>query len=267
MARGGQSEGQSLLTRWQELSQKWNLTRQTVFDLGLHASVQAVEIAGGRQAVLKIFITPGIFNSQLLALEAGAAVPEIIRLDRPRQALLLERLPGAAGVTGRFDLQRAVGAVESFHRCPAPEGLFDLVDYHFWIAESCRGFGLADRALERVEYFEGLNSQAEHGLVHGDLLPENIIFDRYRLGLIDPTGYRGDQAFDWATLALYSTTRERLRESLTQAAALSGYPLRRLLAWAWLRAVLSDAQAIKWGGDQGELQDRAEILEGLIDWD
>lgn len=231
-----------LVERWSLLRRQWDLEPLVVFEMGLHSSTQKVRIRrSGQTAVLKIFITPDVFLEQYQALELSGRGPEVIDVDQEREALLLEFIPGTPGVNGHFDPARAGDEIARWH-ASSGEGLPGLVERHLAIARSCSGFGLADEALGMGSFFERLGDSGKQGLVHGDLVPENIICWKGSCRFLDPRGYFGDQAFDWATLALYSAGSD-LPGMLARAEHLSGVAVHRLAAWSWLRAVLSDAQA------------------------
>jgi streptomycin 6-kinase len=94
-------------------------------------------------------------------------------------------------------------------------------------------------------------------LVHGDVMPENIISTARHSWLLDPTGFVGDQSFDWATLGLYSRQPLRALEELT-----SKVERRRLFSWAWIRGQLSAQQALA-AGDVDEAQTLLVLLPKL----
>lgn len=248
-----------LLERWRCLSEAWGLAPVTVFEMGVHSSTQKVRTGNGQTAVLKLFITPGVFAQQCRTLELSGCGPAILAADHRREALLLELIPGTPGVNGRhFDIARARYELARWHAANG-EGLPGLVEHHLEIAEGCLGFGLSDEALGMADFFRRLDRGGKRGLVHGDLVPENIVCSERSCCFLDPRGYCGDQTFDWATLALYSAGSD-LPGMLARAERLSGVSIRRLAAWAWLRAVLSDAQERKvLGQDNGAETDTLRL--------
>jgi streptomycin 6-kinase len=255
---------------WDNLQSKWNLKHIRTINQGIDAAVNEV-LYKGKASILKVFFFSHLYQPQLNALLASPQnlVPSVLEHDYRHSALLLEFIDGYQGEIShpsntalRGRLQRTI---QGFHNNSKTGAFPDLVEYHLQIADRCLEIDQAKSVLRESEQLKALN-ESQRGLVHGDLIPPNTLISKDKIYLIDPTGYRGDQAFDWASYALYAGQDDQLYNWIEWAAASSGYSINRLIKWALLRARLSYAQAIKRqeGNDSRHLENKINLLEAQL---
>lgn len=230
----GERGEKRLVDRWQTLEKREGFILKGVYTLGLQGAVLRVENKN-QTGVLKICTLDNIFTGQDAALQCApkGTVPKVFQRFPKEEAWFLEEIKGPPGKKGEFIFQSGVEVLKEFQKGHIKKGLFPLLTYHLNIAKAID----CQVVLEKEAELTVIDNQLEKGLVHGDPTPENIITSKEKSTLIDPTGFRGDPAFDWAVMALYS---KYPLTSLKQASQF--YPAWRIYLWAWLRAELSLGQ-------------------------
>lgn len=141
----------------------------------------------------------------------------------------------------------------------------------FW---DCPGISGEDRAffsdvrngLRRR--LEAIGAELDYGLIHADLVRENVLVDGERVAFIDfdDCGY-GFRLFDIATALLRN--RRELHYPLIQSSLLEGYRSKRALPEAELAhlplfLLLRSLTYIGWAGARPELPDAAERIQRYI---
>jgi streptomycin 6-kinase len=252
----------------------WELDVGAPFALTYHW-VAAATRADGTAAVLKVGLPePGHLAVEAAALDAyrGRGAVRLLAHDARRGALLLERAePGvpATVLVPHRDAEAtaaAIAVLQRLHR-PAPPGcpLPDLADQSASFSDHLRdhpGEGPLPRHLvERAgRLFDELCATAPRQVVlHGDLHHENILSATREPWLaIDPHGAVGDPGYDLgalldnphphrrddALLALVPARLEQLADGL-------GLPAERVVAWGFVKAVLSEVWTAADGGTPG----------------
>ncbi|MGI5242621.1 aminoglycoside phosphotransferase family protein [Dactylosporangium sp. CA-139066] len=242
-----------------EISALWDLVPGEPFDLSYHYVAPAT-LADGTPAVLKLGVpSAGSLAEEAPALTAfaGRGAVRLLRADLPRGALLLERaLPGrrARDVPEPAATSAAVAVMRVLH-VPSPPVLPDvLVQARAFDAYLAR-FPDADGPLPHahVTTAAGLMrelcaSSPSRVLLHGDLHHDNILeASRSPWLAIDPHGLTGDPAYEIGSWLFNPTPANRdpsltalVPSRLEQFAAELGYPLERLVAWGFVKSVLSD---------------------------
>jgi streptomycin 6-kinase len=253
------------------VAQEWGLRIGRPFDLSYHW-VAPARRPGGAAAVLKL----GVPGSDHLAIEVatlaafgGHGAVRLLDYDPARGALLLERaVPGtpASALVPRQDEQATAAVLQvltALHVAPAPDGpLPDLRTQAASFTEHLRTFP-GDRPLPRslveraARLFDELCASAEHRVVlHGDLHHDNVLqASRAPWLAIDPHGLVGDPGYDLGALA-YNPNPEVRDDALLrlvparveQLADGSGEPPERVLAWCFVKAVLSEVWNVEDGG-------------------
>jgi streptomycin 6-kinase len=176
-----------------------------------------------------------------LELWAGNGAVRLLRVDRPRRALLLERAcPGSdlAALSADAATKIAVDVARRLWR-PAARP-FRWIGDHVpqWLAEATPASPAGRRLLERGrELFGGLQIDART-LVHGDLHHHNILDAGTRYIAIDPKPMLGEPEFDvppflWNPLGSQMTQQETERRLAGFAEA--GLDETRMRAWALIR--------------------------------
>jgi streptomycin 6-kinase len=246
-----------------DLSADWELTPGVPFDLSFHY-VTAVTCADGTPAVLKLGVPSGtslVEESAALGTYQGRGAERLLRADLSRGALLLERvLPGwrARDLVPARDSEAtsaAVSVMRLLHQppppdCPMPDALTQASAFDEYVTKHGSNgplpLELVVRARELMH--ELCASATEHVVLHGDLHHDNILRATREPWLaIDPHGLVGDPGYDVGAL-LYNPEPDNRDEALTrlvparveQLADELAMPVDRVVAWGFVKAVLSD---------------------------
>ncbi|HEU5109596.1 MAG TPA: aminoglycoside phosphotransferase family protein [Micromonosporaceae bacterium] len=253
------------------VARDWDLAVGDPFPLSYHW-VCAVTRADGTPAVLKLGPPePGHLAVEAATLEflGGRGAVRLLAHDPARGALLLERAPGppvsALGPDRDAEATDAVIAAIRGLRRPAPAGgpWPELAAHE---AESFAGHlrGVPDHpdlphSLVRraAAVFDELCASAPGSvLLHGDLHHDNVLAaEREPWLVIDPFGVIGDPGYEVGSmlynpdpprrderwLALVEDRIERLADGLSM-------PVERVVAWGFVKAVLTDVWTAQDGG-------------------
>jgi streptomycin 6-kinase len=248
-----------------ELARDWDLTLGAPYELSYHY-VTAVTCGDGTSAVLKLGVPTGNSLAEeapaLVAFDGRGAV-RLLRTDLARGALLLERVaPGwrARDLVPARDAEATsavVAAMQRLHALPAPppggvlpELLSQVQAFDDYVAAHGEAGPLP---LELVVRAGGLMrelcaSATQRVVLHGDLHHDNILrAERESWLAIDPHGLCGDPGYELGAL-LYNPDPDDRDEVLTalvparieQLAHELAMPLDRVVAWGFVKAVLSD---------------------------
>lgn len=245
------------------VARDWDLTVGEPYDLSYHYVTRA-NTADGAPAVLKLGLPDAeSLAGEIPALHAfdGQGAVRVLRADLARGAILLERAtPG----TRLRDLVPArdeeatsalVGVMRRIHVEPPPGsplpdaitqvGAFD--DYAARLGEN--GPLPLDLVVRAGGLMRELCASAPRRVVlHGDLHHDNVLGGTREPWLaIDPHGLVGDPGYDTGTF-LHNPEPDDRDETLTalvparveQAADELAMPLDRVIAWGFVKAVMSD---------------------------
>jgi streptomycin 6-kinase len=244
-----------------DVARDWDLTVGEPFALSQHW-VTAVTRADGTPAVLKLGPTgPGHLAVEAATLEFldGRGAVRLLAYDRPRGALLLEHAgPPASALVPERDAEATaavIGAIRRLHRPAPPGGPWpELTEETASFARHLRDVPdhpeLPHRLVERAgRLFDELCASATgRVLLHGDLHHDNVLAaEREPWLVIDPFGMVGDPGYEVGSmlynpdphrrddrwLALVEDRVERLADGLAM-------PVDRVVAWGFVKAVLSD---------------------------
>jgi len=223
-----------------DVARDWNIVLSPPFE-SLNYSYVA---PAGDDAVLKI-VSPhdeeSIHEGDALELWAGDGAVRLLRVDRSRRALLLERVWPGSDLAGMANAPATEIAVDVATRLWRPAAApFHWIGHHVprWLAEaqpeSAAGRRLLDLARERFDQLDVRSGT----LVHGDLHHYNILNAGNRYVAIDPKPMLGEPEFDvppflWNPIGP-EMTREETERRLTAFAA-AGLDERRMRAWAIIR--------------------------------
>jgi streptomycin 6-kinase len=223
-----------------EVANEWGVEIGAPFALSNNSYVAPA----GRGAVLKIRSPEddeSLHEQDALAYWAGDGAVRLLRADRRRGALLLERacpgtdlstLDDAAAVTIAVDV-----AGRLWRQAARP---FGWIGDHVprWLADAAPGSSAGRKLLSRaVDLYDGLEISRDT-LVHGDLHHHNILDAGGRYAAIDPKPMLGEPEFDvppflWNPLSS-TMTLERTERRL-EAFATVGLDQARMRAWAVIR--------------------------------
>jgi len=257
------------------LEEEWDLRTGEPFTGGIGGWTAPATTADGDEVVLKVSFPhrEAREEARALALWCGRGAVRLLRSDRERWALLLERCrPGtrladaelpadealpvaAASLVGLRSMQPTAEEAATFER----------------VADVCAewAIGVRQRMDELGPPFDpGLvalgaslleelpASAGREVLVHGDFNPGNVLAaEREPWLTIDPKPMVGDPAYDPPPMVLQiepePTTVAALRERALRFGDLVGEPVDRLLAWTVARCV----EAALWSASHGAVDD------------
>lgn len=271
-----------------EVSDLWSLDLTgTTYDLSFHWVAPATT-ADGTPAVLKLGV-PGEehLERETATLRAydGLGAARLLAYSAEHGALLIERLrPGhsAAAMVPHADedATSAVTAVlRALHEAPTdavalPE-VADLREDFRELLSAPELPGpprvLVERAMRLLA--ELCEDAPRRCVVHGDLHHDNVLAaSRTRWLAIDPHGHLGDPGYDVGAMLFNPRIDERDPELLAlvdarleQVADEMVMPLERVLAWGFVKAVLSEVWSAGPGWEPGRAFDVAELLARRVE--
>jgi streptomycin 6-kinase len=273
-----------------EILGRWSLRLEGPLPMSFHF-VAAVTQDDGTPAVLKLAV-PGSDHQPVeaaaLRAYAGGGAVRLLSYDPDRGALLLRR-----AVPGRMlrhlvpDMDEGataavVSLVRELHAAPAPDaGVPPLArarsSFVRYLTEHVDDASLPRRLVSSaLSLFDDLvASAAEPVLLHGDLHHDNILSDVTSSSgwvAIDPHGWVGDAGYDVGAM-LYNPAPENRSDALLrlvparieQLADGLGLPPDRVVAWGFVKAVLSEVWTVQDGGQAGGRSlDVAQLLAAQL---
>jgi streptomycin 6-kinase len=256
------------------VAREWDLVLGEPFGLSYHWVVAATR-RDGTAAVLKLGPPePGHLAIEAAALRAydGCGAVRLLAYDADRGALLLERaVPGtlATALVPDRDAEATAVAIAVARRLHAahlpPGGLERLEEQGGSFARYLRenpGDGPLPRdvVVRAAGLFTELCASApRHVLLHGDLHHDNLLrSDRGPWLAIDPFGVVGDPGYEAGAL-LFNPDPDRRDDALValvparveQLAEGLALPPERVVAWGFVKAVLSEVWTTEGGGPVG----------------
>jgi len=245
------------------VARDWSLTVGAPYDLSYHY-VAAVTCGDGTPAVLKLGVPTGDslrFEAPALAAFGGRGAVRLLRVDLDRGAVLLERAePGwrlrdlvpsrdaeatsaAVAVMRRLHLARAAGPA-------VPDALTQCAAFDEYLAAHRNGGPLPRDLVARAAGLmrELCASATERVVLHADLHHDNILrASREPWLAIDPHGLVGDPGYEVGSLLFNPDPRDRdpaltalVPSRVEQLADELRMPVGRVIAWGFVKAVLSD---------------------------
>lgn len=254
------------------VARDWALTIGAPFDLSYHYVV-AVTGSDGTPAVLKLGVPTGdSLRTEAPALRAfaGRGAVRLVRADLDRGALLLERAePGRRlrDLVPARDTEATAavaGVARRLGRAPPPDATPGMPDvatlsdaFDAYLAVHGDSGPLPSELVARAGGLmrELCAAATERVVLHGDLHHDNILSATREPWLaIDPHGVVGDPGYEVGSL-LYNPDPDDRDEALTalvparveQLADALAMPVERVVAWGFVKAVLSDVwTALSW---------------------
>lgn len=178
-------------------------------------------------------------EADALAFWGGDGAVRLIRADRARRAMLLERArPGhdASRLADDDVPAIAMDVGSRLWRTPPPDAPYDRIGDRvpLWLSRA----GDDDLTRSATALFASLGARHDV-LVHGDFHHHNLLRHDGRWVAIDPKPMWGEREFDVVTLLWNPIdsrpTRERI-ESIIAAFAARGLDAERVRAWCAIRA-------------------------------
>jgi streptomycin 6-kinase len=196
-----------------ELASAWDLQVGAAFPDATEAFVAPVEMGTGRGAVLKVLVPRdgGAAAREITALRlaAGAGCAELLRADRERNAILLERLGPSlhdlgvpAGTRHTILCDAAAGFWTPAPECGLPTGAEKAV----WLADHITtawhrlgrpcSAAAVEHALACAARRRDAHDEARSVLVHGDVHQWNALRSAHGFKLVDPDGLHAEPEYD-----------------------------------------------------------------------
>lgn len=249
-----------------DLTGRWGLRTEGLYDSGATSVVIAVTDRGGRPCVLKV--SPDVpFLAQQTAMLRRLAptgrVPEVVAVAEDEGAVLLERvLPGDTldSRRGRVPPPRMWAAlVADLHRA-STGGVPQRLTYR--CAEMIERIGARQsrphvRAHVPDTMWEGAVGEClallavppREVLLHGDLHLGNVLDGGARgLVVIDPKLCVGDPCFDVVDYVIADGGPAQMHARAVALARLVGIDLGHLLRWSRVNAVVTAVSRTAWSG-------------------
>jgi streptomycin 6-kinase len=249
---------ESLARAAHEVANEWNLTLEQPYARSNYSYVAPVNA----DAVLKVRAADDDESDEeadALALWDGDGAPRLVRSDRERRAILIERAMPGNDIAGLSEEEATSIAVQVALRLWRPAGQpFRWIGDHVpkWLAEAERSGQDEGKLIPLArELYESL-VPGRSALVHGDLHHHNILDAGDRFVAIDPKPMLGEPEFDvppflWNPIP-YEMTAGVTRRRLAAFAA-AGLNEERMHAWAVIR-----------GAYLGANESEAAVLAALV---
>ncbi|MGK5685255.1 AAA family ATPase [Actinoplanes sp. URMC 104] len=271
------------------LADDWSITVGAPLDGGRTAYVAEATTRGGTPVVLKVAIPaepaggPTPYDRELTALRLADGDPyvRLLRHDRPRRALLLERLGAPTAAPRLGDLVRT--AARGWRPAPddgrLPTGA-QAARWHatflesMWerLARPCSQAAV-ELAVGYARSREAAFDPARAVLVHGDVQASNVLRGADGLRVIDPIGLLSEPAHDLGVIQargvpgrLSASDPRRLRaefaDGCERAGLLTGVDPQAIREWAYVE-LLSTGLHVLHLGDHREAQTLLSVADAL----
>jgi streptomycin 6-kinase len=218
------------------LAREWGVELGPQFPLSLYSYVASV----GEDAVLKVMVpdeVESLHDGDALALWNGDGAVRLLRQDRERKALLLERIRPGTDIAALPEDEATAIAIGVGRKLWRPAGSpFRPVEEHVRRElDRTEGRPLVPLARELLAALEPIRRDT---LVHGDFHHHNILDAGGRYVAIDSKAMLGEPEFDvpaflWNPLGTEMTLPRTQRRLAAFAAA--GLDEERMRTWAVIR--------------------------------
>jgi streptomycin 6-kinase len=271
-----------------EFEQKLDINIHQSFDNLSFNYVAPCTLADGKHAVFKCVVPNKELTTEIAALKHfnGNGCAKLINSDPESRWVIIERLePGALLSSVKNDeiaTRTFVNVMQQLHKSIELDDEFPTIET--WL----KGFerlhqefngGTGPFPKELVDYAEKLSkellqSSSKRVLLHGDLHHYNILSSKRDFWLaIDPKGVIGEPEYEVGAfmknpmpgLMFLNNVEELLVRRIDIIAEMTGFDRQRLLAWAFVKAILT-----AWWCYEGKIDGikillpYAEILKSLI---
>lgn len=271
-----------------ESGRRWGLQPLPAFDGLTYNYVTPVTRADGTPAALKAGVPGDEFRAgiEFLRLCDGVGAVRLLEADAERCVMLMERaLPGiplarledddAATAIGADVMRELWRPAPTSHPFPTVARWLRAFDRVRELSGGGSG-PLPEATLARAEALASdlLASAPAERLMHGDLHHDNIVSaQREPWLIIDPKGLVGDPGYEtgpflnnpYGRMETWPDPARNLARRADILAERLSYPRERIVAWAFVQAVLSAAWHVEDGSDRyGPSIARAEVWATLL---
>ncbi len=265
------------------LSQQWHLTQvQPVSKMSWHF-VALATMNACTPVVLKIGCDQVVIQHEFRALKhlAGHGAIRALDINNEHRALLLEQAQPGTLLKSHHALKidETIHIYANIVKMIATRGLPDTTETHMrdWcdVIEHIHDPRIPTHYVDTAQRLKTalLNTADQTYLCHGDLHLENIIQQGTEWVAIDPKGIVADMAFEASAFDLVSaddmkdvaTLASKLSERTLQLSKALAIDHERLLAWIFLRMILSAQWFIEDNGDPSQMLTLAQYVYPLIE--
>lgn len=279
-------KGQAWLNQLPEviklLSERWSLIAIKPVKNMSYNYVALANQQNKRPAVLKISCDTQLITNEYKALKHfnGRGAIKVIDIDKQHNALLLEQASPGYLLKDHHprDIKDTINIYATVIRELANQKQPDTQYIHvnMWckaidrIDDERIASHLVKKAKDIKEFL--LNSAKKEYLCHGDLHLENIIQHKNKWLSIDPKGIISEMAFEAAAFDLIDksewtnpkTIQGKIIKRINLLASTLGIDKDRLLAWIFLRVIISAQWFIEDNGNPDEMRNLASYIFTLV---
>ena len=247
----------------EELKKLWGLSDVIHFE-NLTYNYVAHAMQGTTPVVIKMAINPKDAAKELETLKAFQGHSAVNILAHTDTAMLLQAANGGSAFTinnynRKTSNQKIVAIANELHKAKIPAGhpfthLKDVL-----APFDNPPIGIDQKYIDKAKRFrdELLATAPPDVLLHGDLHYDNILSHNSEYLIIDPKGYIGDPAYEFAAyianpyfeLLIQPNYLETIQDIITMISMYSGINEKRLYKWFFVYCVIVQVWLIEDGGD------------------
>ncbi|MEP6924684.1 MAG: aminoglycoside phosphotransferase family protein [Pyrinomonadaceae bacterium] len=242
----------------EEIQENWSLKVAKPFpNLSYHFVAPCI-LENGSAAVLKIGFpqeNSPIFNeAEMLKIFNGNGAAKMLRIDKTRYALLIEKLTPGAHLKTVFRgndakaVEIAIQVLLKIWREPTPGHNFIPLENWFKVFDAAENTMFPSHAIRKARDFYNELKGGQKFLLHGDFHHENILSaQREPFLVIDPKGIIGEIGYEISVflnnhvlwLSSAPDVRKKLNDAVSKFAEAFTVEPQILRKWAFAQAVLS----------------------------
>lgn len=257
------------------LSQHWSLTDiKPVKNMSWNYVATAVQ-HGHDLVVLKISCDKELIRDEYKTLQHfnGQGAIKVLDINAEHNALLLEQaVPGY--LLKELHPKNIIDTIHDYTDVVKKLATVPITDVNDFthVSKWCAAFDrITDARVEKrfIEKAQALKTMLlgtakQEYLCHGDLHLENIIKHGSDWLVIDPKGIIGEMAFEAAAFDLIDKENMQIIEQVQMLANALRLDFKRLLAWVFLRIIMSAQWFIEDNGDPSHMLKLANDVEKLL---
>ena len=234
---------------------------------------------GNKPIILKLGLDHQTLNREAFALKCFSGFGAIKLLSEDDGILLLERaIPGISLKTYFPDreqeaIQIATKLMKKLHQANIPEHT-NFPHIKDWLAALNKNSKIPRGYLQKAKKLRDhlLQTSKQDVLLHGDLHHDNILQNGDDWLVIDPKGVMGEPAYEVAAfirnpmpnLLNINNVSEMIENRIKLFANLLDIPVKRILNWCFVQAVLAWIWAIEDGCDTNYFEQLIKIFDNYL---